>query len=103
MAGWLGRLFGGGGKAAADLGPNEAKAVDHKGFRIVPAPRRQDAGWQIAGVISKDVGGEMKRSSFIRADVLPSREEAEDHAVRKGLRIVDEQGERLFAAPEPPT
>jgi hypothetical protein len=98
MAGWLGRLFGGGAKAEADDGrPNESKAVDYNGFRIVPAPRRQAGGWLTGGVISKEIGGEVRQSTFVRADVLSSREDAEEHSIHKGRRIVDEQGESLFA------
>jgi hypothetical protein len=104
MAGWFGRLFGGGVKADADDGrPNEAKAVDYKGFRIVPAPRRHPGGWLTAGVIVKEIGGSTKQTTFVRADILPSRDEAEDNALRKGQRIVDEQGEALFDHPAPPS
>ena len=102
MAGWLGRLFGGGAKAEADDDrPNEAKAVDYNGFRIVPAPRRQPGGWLTAGLISKEIGGETKQCPFVRADVLATREDAEDNSIRKGQRIVDEQGDALFDMSSP--
>lgn len=97
MAGFLARLFGG-GKAEDDARGkrNEDKAVEHAGFRIVPAPMRQAGGWLVAGFITKEVGGVVKEHHFIRADTLASLDEAEDHAILKARRTIDEQGEAIF-------
>ena len=37
-----------------------------------------------------------KEHRFIRAERFSSKEEAASHALRKGMQIVDEQGERIF-------
>ena len=99
MAGGLfSRLFGGGpgrAKPAAST-RNEAKAVDYNGYRIVPAPIRQDTGWLTAGYICREIAGEMKEHHFVRADTLASQEAAEDHTILKARRAIDEQGEALF-------
>lgn len=103
--GFLGRLFGGAKpKESLSQGePNEAKAVEHEGFRIVPAPIRQPAGWLTAGIITKEVDGVLKEHRFIRADVLGDQGAAEDHAIFKARRTIDELGETIFPDREPPT
>lgn len=85
-------LFGGGGRVAG----SKHAAVDYQGFRIQPAPQKTGNGWSTAGTISKEIDGEVKTQRFIRADTSPSEEAAVELSVRKGQRIVDEQGERLF-------
>ena len=40
--------------------------------------------------------GRIIEAAFIRADLLPSADQAAEFAMRKGRQIVDEQGERLF-------
>ena len=49
-----------------------------------------------AGVIRKEVGGELKEHRFVRADTHASAEAANDFAVIKARQIIDEQGERIF-------
>ena len=94
--GLLDRLFG--GKSAGDKagGAKEGAAVEYKGFRIHPAARPQNGQWLTAGVIRKEIDGELKEHRFLRADTHPSAEAANDFAVIKGRQIIDEQGERIF-------
>lgn len=98
MASLFSRLFGRGtgGQASDGNTRNEEKAVEYDGFRIVPAPMRQQNGWLTAGFITKEVNGEMREHRFIRADTLASVEAAEDHAILKAKRTIDEQGEAIF-------
>ncbi|MGF1610705.1 MAG: HlyU family transcriptional regulator [Kiloniellales bacterium] len=103
MGSKLAKLFG------ALLGPKESKgtgaapggavgeAVDYKGFSIRPAPRREGSQWLTAGVITKQIGDELKEQHFIRADFFSSKEEADSCALRKARQIIDEQGEKLFS------
>lgn len=88
----LSRLFGGGGGGGAS-GP---EPEDYKGFRITPEPQKEGAGYRIAARIEKEVGGEMKSHSLIRADVISAKDEAETASVNKAKQMIDEQGERLF-------
>ena len=94
--GLLSKLFGGGGGEAAAA--KEGDAVDYNGFSIHPAARPQGGQWLTAGVIRKEIGGEVKEHHFVRADTHASAESANDFAVVKGRQIIDEQGERLFRA-----
>ena len=83
------KLFGGGSAPAA---PPE----EHNGFKIYPEPKSDAGGYRIAGRIEKEIGGEVKSHSFLRADIIQSKEEAERFTVLKAKQIIDEQGERLF-------
>lgn len=98
MVSLFSRLFGSGAgdKNANASTRNEDKAVDYNGFRIVPAPIRQESGWLTAGFITKEVDGVLKEHCFIRADTLASVDAAEDNAILKAQRTIDEQGEAIF-------
>lgn len=79
--------------------PEEAppqEPVEYKGFKIVPTPKRAEHGWSTEGTISKEVEGETRSQTFIRADTLMSVESAVEHSITKAKKIIDEQGERLF-------
>lgn len=91
--GFLSKLFGGGGGETATP---SAEAIEYKGFQIQPAARRQGGQWLTAGVIRKEVDGEMREHSFLRADTHASQQDADDFALVKGRQIIDEQGDRLF-------
>jgi hypothetical protein len=91
----LSRLFGGGGNEAG----KDAKAAaeeEYKGFTLKATPTPVGREFQLAGVIEKEIGGELKSYTFVRADRLASRDEAATRAIDKGRQLVDEQGERLF-------
>ena len=87
-------LRGLGGAKSEDAVKHDA--VDYKGFRIVPTPRKAQGGWTTEGVISKDEGEHTRSERFIRADMLMSEDEAVNYSVTKAKKIIDEQGERLF-------
>ena len=83
----------GGDKGAAS---KQHEAVDYKGYRIEPAPRKVQGGWTTEGVISKTEGEETRSEHFIRADMLMSEDDAVDYSVTKARKIIDELGDRLF-------
>ena len=87
------KLFGGGGTPAA---PKAVKSAEHKGFTIEARPYKEGGQFQLAGVISKEIEGQRKEHSFVRADRFTSLDEAADIAVLKGRQIIDEQGEKIF-------
>ena len=73
-------------------------AVEYKGYTIRPASRREGSQWLTVGVISKELAGELKEHSFIRADMYASKEDADACAVRKARQIIDERDDKLFPA-----
>ena len=91
--GFLKKLFSGGG------GPASAPAAaprEYKGYTIVATPQRDSAGWRVMGIISKEVDGERRNHTFIRADTSSDLDGSVDLTVRKAKQLIDEQGERIF-------
>ena len=96
MVSFLKKLFGG---SSADNGTpaDRGEPVEHRGFRIQPAPEPEGGQWRLAGFISSGSDDNYKEQKFLRADLFASRDEASEFAIRKGKQIIDEQGDRLFA------
>lgn len=92
---FLKRLFGGGGNGTSG-GESAGEPIEYKGFSIRATPFKADGQYQCCGLISKEIGGEIKEHRFIRADRFSSPDEAAPIILRKGQQIVDEQGERMF-------
>jgi hypothetical protein len=92
---FLKRLFGGGsGDASASAAP--AKQVEHNGFLISATPYKAEGQYQTCGIVAKEIGGVMKEHKFIRADRFAGLDDAVDISIKKGIQLVEEQGERLF-------
>ena len=87
------------GRSSSPGGAAEGKAVkeaEEDGFRIEARPYKEGGQFQLAGVISKEVGGVRKEHRFVRADRFASEDEAAEFALRKGRQIIAERGERMF-------
>ena len=87
-------LFG--GQGATPSGPRTVSEAEHKGFRIEAQPYAEGGQYQAAGVISKEIGGEIKSHRFIRADRFPTIEDAAEFSLMKARQIIDQQGVRIF-------
>jgi hypothetical protein len=87
-------LGGGGAGAPAVVA---AETVEYKGYRIKPAPYRNNSQFQTAGVIEKDFPDGTKEHRFIRAETHPSADDAVAFAITKGKQIIDQQGDRIFS------
>jgi hypothetical protein len=84
------RLFGGGTAEPA------ADAIEYNGYRIRPAPYPSKGAYQTAGIIEKEIGGELKEHRFVRAETHPSRDQAVEFSIHKAQQMIDEQGDRMF-------
>ncbi len=73
-----------------------AEPVEYKGFTIEAAPINEDGKYRVAGFISGELNGELKRVQFIRADQCNSLDEAVTQAIAKGHTIINEQGASLL-------
>jgi hypothetical protein len=94
---FLKRLFGGSGQEEPKAAAAAAKQVEHKGFLVSATPYKEAGQYQTCGVISKEVGGVTKEHRFIRADRFAGLDDAVEVSIKKGIQLVDEQGERLFS------
>ena len=93
---FLKRLFGGGG--AGEQGRSEpAKQIEHNGFMVAATPFKAEGQYQTCGIVSKEVAGVLKEHKFIRADRFAGLDDAVEVSLRKGVQLVDEQGDRLFS------
>jgi hypothetical protein len=84
---------------AGSSGESQAQAsdpIDYKGFTIEAAPLDEDGKYRIAGYISGDLNGEIKRVQFIRADQTGDKQGAIDHSITKARQIIDELGTNLL-------
>ena len=85
-------------KLFSSSGPqvSEAPAQEYNGYTITPTPQKAENGWRVMGTIAKDIDGELKTHTFIRADTNGDLQATVDLTVIKAKRIIDEQGERIF-------
>lgn len=90
---FLKKLFGGGKQAEPEASPAE----EYNGFSIAATPYQEAGQWQMCGVITKEIGGEMKEHRFVRADRFPSREDAVTFTLQKARQIIDLSGKTLFS------
>lgn len=101
MVSFLKKLLG---SSSPDNGAraDRREPVEHRGFRIQPAPEPEGGQWRLAGYILSGSEDNPVEQKFVRADLFHSRDEATEFAIRKGKQIIDEQGHRLFANSEKP-
>jgi hypothetical protein len=92
---FLQKLFGGGGKPERAAEP--AAEAEHNGFKIVAMPIEEGGQYRLAGVVRKEVGGEMREHRLIRADTFSDRDSAATATIEKARRAIDERGDALFS------
>lgn len=83
---FLKRLFGLGDAKPAAPADEPTREID--GFTVRATPYQEAGQWQLCGVISKEVDGEVKEHRFIRADRFPDRDTAIDMAFVKAQAII---------------
>ncbi len=92
----FGKLLGGSTKEGGNKA-EPAEAVEYNGFTIIAAPLKEGSQFKTAGSIVKDIDGEAKTATFIRADNHADWQSAVTHSERKAQQIIDEQGEGMFS------
>ncbi len=91
--GLLSRILGKGESQST----SEPDLEDYEGYRIKPAPLKQQGSYNTAGYIYKpDDSGKLREHYFIRADTHTDFETACEHSVFKAKQIINESGERIF-------
>ncbi len=94
---FLKKLFGGGSDSDGDAGGRKVlDSEEYQGFTIKAIEMKAGSEFQLSGAIEKEIDGEQKVHTFVRADRLPSADQAAASTLSKGRQIIDEQGERLF-------
>ncbi|AEQ52110.1 HlyU family transcriptional regulator [Pelagibacterium halotolerans] len=88
-------LFGGGGEKQPATPSVEARE-EFEGYVIKAMLMKAGGEYQIAGTIEKEVDGETKTYSFIRADKFSDKDDCAAATLGKGRQIIREQGRFLF-------
>ncbi len=74
----------------------EPEAIDYNGYAITPTPIREGSSFRLSATIEKDIGGDMKSHTLIRADTFEGLDAANDASIAKAKQMIDEQGDGLF-------
>ncbi|WMT85954.1 HlyU family transcriptional regulator [Pelagibacterium sp. 26DY04] len=93
---FLKKLFGGGSDKAG-AAPSVDGQEEFEGYVIKATLMRSGGEYQIAGVIEKEIDGELKTHKFVRADKFTDKEACVATTLSKGRQIISEQGRALFA------
>ncbi|MEL7166564.1 MAG: HlyU family transcriptional regulator [Pseudomonadota bacterium] len=86
----LKKLFGGGGSAS------EPDPVQYNDFRITPTPIREGNDFRVSARVEKEVDGETKVHTLIRADTVSGLDTAQEVSIDKAKQVIDALGDRLF-------
>ncbi|CAN7502158.1 HlyU family transcriptional regulator [Devosia sp. LjRoot16] len=91
-------LFGGGGSRSAGKSIEPAVVAEeaYKGFTVKSLIMPVGSEYQLAGLIEKEIDGELKSYKFVRADRFSSKEDVVSFALAKGRQIIDEQGDGIY-------
>ncbi len=88
---FLKRLFGAKGAGAAP-----AAEIIHEGYRIAATPQKEGDQFRLHGTISKEIDGELKSHTLIRADLFPASEDCVAQTFVKAKQVIKEQGTAIF-------
>lgn len=87
---------GGGGSAGKSIEPAVVAEEAYKGFTVKSLIMPVGSEYQLAGLIEKEIDGELKSYKFVRADRFSSKEDVVSFALAKGRQIIDEQGDGIY-------
>ena len=90
------KLFG---VDAAPKAEAPAPTEQHEGFTIAATPYENNGRWQLCGVISKEIDGELKEHRFIRADAFDTRKDAEQMTFAKARQMIAQMGDGVLRTP----
>lgn len=88
---FLKKLFG-----SAPTPPQDMPSEEYKGFSITPTPQQDGNQFRLCARIEKEIDGEVKTHTLIRADTMADREEVAAISLQKAKQVIDEQGDKLF-------
>lgn len=96
MSFWKNLFGGGGGAASKSIEPSVVAEEAYKGFTVKSLIMPVGSEYQLAGLIEKEIDGELKSYKFVRADRFSSKEDVVSFALAKGRQIIDEQGDGIY-------
>ena len=91
---FLKKLFGGGG--GGDESSKPAPKIEHEGYIIRSTPIKEGGQLRLCGVITKEIDGEIREHTIVRADLLTTEEDAADMLFMKAKQVIRERGDAMF-------
>ena len=76
--------------------PKASETIEYNGFYITPAPMPDGRQYRVAATITKGEGESLQSHTFIRSDVVGSRNECIDITIRKAKTAIDQSDEHIF-------
>jgi hypothetical protein len=98
IGGLIRRILGSPDNVPGRRGDNGAEPVNYNGFVIRPVSFEDGGNWVTAARISREFPDGIREHELIRADMFPSEATANECAVRKASKMIDDMGEDLFGA-----
>lgn len=71
---------------------------DYEGFRVCATPIPEGGQYRVSGIIEKGEGEAKKQHTFVRADLIASKDEAKEFTVMKAKLMIDQLGDRVFSS-----
>lgn len=72
------------------------ESVEYKGFMITPNPMNEGGQYRLSAIITKEMGDTTQTHTFIRSDVIASRDDCIEMTIRKAKIAIDQMGDGLF-------
>ena len=91
--GFFSNLFGGSKEPAA---PTVVAEETIEGVHVAASPLPEGGQYRLRAILTKEIDGETREHTLIRADVFQSADEAAKMALTKARQVIAEQGDRLF-------
>lgn len=73
-----------------------AEAIDYNGYTITPTPMPDQGQYRVSATITKGDGETLKTHTFIRSDLVASRDECIELTTRKAKLTIDQLGDQIF-------
>ena len=89
-------LFSGNNNNSSETAPVE-ESTEYKGYTITPAPISEGGQFRLSAAITKQVDGELLSHTFIRSDVVASRDDCIEMTIRKAKIAIDQMGDSIFS------
>ena len=93
---WLTKWFSRPAMAHSRVAALPSAVVHYQGYDIHPEPVAEGGQYRINGRITRVIDGTECSYTLVRADLLPSAEQAAELLVTKAQRVIDEQGCQIF-------
>jgi len=89
-------LFSSDNKNAPEAASVE-ESTEYKGFTITPSPISEGGQYRLSAAITKQINEQQQTHTFIRSDVVASRDDCIEMTIRKAKIAIDQMGDSIFS------